>query len=110
QTDDFSVYSEKPLKLSIPSSQAPAAPKVAFIIPYFEWELNGKERRRKGNRLRVYLERPWFSSGEGEKLAVIISNNPKYEEEYETSKAYPNGKYHYVSKWGRDVTTFGHNL
>jgi hypothetical protein len=43
-------------------------------------------------------------------LAVIISNNPKYEEEYEISQTHPHGKYQYISKWGRDVTTFGKNL
>ncbi|MFY7938285.1 MAG: hypothetical protein ACOVOQ_12965 [Flavobacterium sp.] len=102
KSDDFSVYSEQPLKLSIPSSQAPVAPKVAFIIPYFEWEFTGNEKRRKGNRLRVYIERPWFSSGEGEKLAVIISNSPKYDSE--------KNLYQFISKWGRDVTTLGRNL
>ena len=111
ETDDseFSVFSET-VKVNIPSSQAPAAPKVAFIIPFFEWEFKSNERRRMGNRLRIYLERPWLSSGEGEKLAIIISNQPKYEEEYEVSKDHPHGKYQYISKWGRDITTFGTNL
>lgn len=100
--DEYTA-SSKPVIVNIPSSQAPSTPNVAFIIPFFEWETetDGHFRStRKGNRLRVYLEKPWFSSGENEKLAVIISSTPSYQVEKEGV----------ISKWGRDVTTRGRNL
>jgi hypothetical protein len=34
------------------------------------------ESRRLGNGLRVYLERPWYSSGDEEKLGVILREFP----------------------------------
>lgn len=33
-------------------------------------------QRRSGGGLRVYLDRPWFSSGEGELLGVVIKRQP----------------------------------
>ena len=62
----------------IPSSARPLAPQIEYIIPTFEWD-----RVEKGNLtltgrasgLRIYLKRPWYSSGEGEQLAVILSIN-----------------------------------
>jgi hypothetical protein len=61
--------------VNVLSSARPAAPEIAYIIPTFEWE-----RATKGNTivtgrasgLRIYIKRPWFSSGEGEQLAVIV--------------------------------------
>lgn len=60
----------------IPSSARPLAPQVEYVIPTFEWD-----RVEKGNLtltgrasgLRVYLKRPWYSSGEGEQLAVVLA-------------------------------------
>jgi hypothetical protein len=64
-----------PLWLDIPSSAHPSAPRVAYIVPTFKWERSrdGKTRKRIGGGLRIYLERPWFSSGEDERLAVVLS-------------------------------------
>ncbi|HEY0368105.1 MAG TPA: hypothetical protein VGC85_00780, partial [Chthoniobacterales bacterium] len=49
---------------------------VAYVIPTFGWErqteTNLKRSVRYGGGLRVYLERPWFSSGEGELLGVAL--------------------------------------
>ena len=38
-------------------------------LPRASWQIS---KRRKGGALRVYLDRPWFSSGEGELLAAIL--------------------------------------
>lgn len=67
------VRESEPVKVDIPNSARPMAPKVAYVLPLFGWakELGGQSMR-KGNALRVYLERPWFSSGDGEKLAVVL--------------------------------------
>jgi hypothetical protein len=60
----------------IPSSARPAAPGVVYVVPTFEWERHddGDQRRhvRRGNGVRVYLRRPWFSSGDGELLGVVL--------------------------------------
>lgn len=67
---------EKPL--NIKSTARPNAPKVLYIIPSFEWQgaWDDKSRRkishRVGGLLRVYLDRPWYSSGEGEQLAAVL--------------------------------------
>lgn len=67
-----------PKRLDIPSTARPAAPKVAWIVPTFGWtESSGRlttTRVRHGGGLRIFLERPWYSSGTGERLAVILAN------------------------------------
>jgi hypothetical protein len=59
-------------------SARPASPKVVKVTP--AWSLSGVggsisgggiSYSRKGGYLRVYLERPWFSSGAGELLGVV---------------------------------------
>jgi len=65
----------EPVELKILNSAPPAMPKIVYVIPSFKWE-----RDKSGNKitsvrrtgLRVYLERPWYSTGEGELLAVIL--------------------------------------
>jgi hypothetical protein len=46
------------------------------VVPAFGWEENRAAgtvtRRRKGGRLRVELARSWFTTGEGEAVAVIV--------------------------------------
>lgn len=61
--------------VNILSSARPVAPQVEYVIPTFEWD-----RKQTGNTiltarvsgLRIYLKRPWYSSGEGEQLAVVL--------------------------------------
>ncbi len=63
----------------IPNSARPAAPKVLYVVPTFGWDthrfpqLNTVRSKRAGRGLRVYLDRPWWSSGEGELLGVIVA-------------------------------------
>ncbi|HYG47007.1 MAG TPA: hypothetical protein VD846_03605 [Allosphingosinicella sp.] len=61
----------------VPSSSPPAAPVVRYVVPTFGWfesgEPGGKQRSwRDGGGLRVYLDRPWYSSGSNEMLAVLL--------------------------------------
>jgi hypothetical protein len=65
--------------VSIPSSANPAAPIVHSVLPLFRWD-GGTEpeqpvavRRRRRAGVRIYLERPWFSSGEDELLGVLLA-------------------------------------
>ncbi|MCX5256818.1 Ig-like domain-containing protein [Streptomyces canus] len=61
----------------VPSSARPAAPRVLYVVPAFEWRRqtgsNMLASHRHGHWLRVYLDGPWFSSGEGEQLGVVVS-------------------------------------
>ncbi|MER7585220.1 hypothetical protein [Kitasatospora sp. NPDC097691] len=62
----------------VPSSARPAAPRVLYVVPSFEWRrqtgTNLLASHRRGHWLRVYLDGPWFSSGQGEQLGVLVSD------------------------------------
>jgi hypothetical protein len=84
------------LLLHVPSSHRPDPPDVAYVVPTWSWEeretigvrpsLTSRRffrglrttriRRRVGGGLRVYLNRPWFSSGDGELLGVVVREQP----------------------------------
>ena len=66
-----------PMPMDVPSSAPPAMPHVLYAVPTLGWELGGgvngeTVRRRRGGGIRVYLDRPWFSSGDGELLGVVV--------------------------------------
>lgn len=61
----------------VPASLPPDVPQLVYVLPTFRWERakptrDARQSTRLGNGLRVYLERPWFSSGDGELLGVVI--------------------------------------
>ena len=62
----------------VDSSARPVVPVVRSVVPAFVWqeEVNGDVivRRRLGHRLRVELEAPWFTTGDGEQLAVLCGD------------------------------------
>lgn len=70
------------ITLDLPSTARPAAPRVAWVVPTFGWTDTTSNlglrhtRTRSGGGLRVFLERPWYSSGTGEQLAVILATAP----------------------------------
>ena len=91
-----------PIMVDVPSSARPLAPDVLYVIPTFGWErqesTNLKSEVRLGNGLRVYLNRPWYSSGEGELLGVVLwpgSQPPPDDTARETYKAF-------FTQWGLD--------
>lgn len=77
----------------IPSTKKPDIPSINKIVPLFfsKFQYDGSDRIRhegitlpasqyggvqyekKGNLLRIYIERGWYSSGEGEKFALIVN-------------------------------------
>jgi hypothetical protein len=69
-----------PLAIDIPSSRRPDAPKVLYVVPVFPWskdvQPNSIDSKRAGGGLRVYMDRPWFSSGTGEQLGVVLWQQP----------------------------------
>lgn len=76
QTADPGGTLKAGLEHHIPSSARPAAPEVLYALPTFRWVRNddGPQRRhvRHGKAVRVWLRRPWFSSGDGEQLGVVL--------------------------------------
>ncbi len=87
-----------PEVMYIPSSARPVAPQVEYLIPTFEWERNTNGATiitARISGLRVYLKRPWYNSGEGEQLGVIVYLNIS---DYFNSGNVP------VTTWGTDPT------
>ncbi|MEV7099721.1 hypothetical protein AB0M80_43585 [Amycolatopsis sp. NPDC051045] len=66
---------------SVKSSARPVAPVVVSVVPAFSWQeeraAGTVTRHRLGGRLRVELARPWFTTGEGEGLAVLVWPGPE---------------------------------
>jgi hypothetical protein len=64
-----------PAPIDVLSTARPAAPRVLYVVPTFGWShsttTTGQSSGRSGNGLRVYLDRPWWSTGQDEQLAVI---------------------------------------
>ena len=86
--------SSPPIMLDILSTAQPEAPKVLYVVPTFKWEASPQGHRRVGGGLRVYLDRPWYSSGDGEQLAVVL---------YPDAKAtVPEKAKPFVTQWGLD--------
>ena len=89
----------------IPGSRRPDAPKIAYVVPTFRWSEPASAGAgsivsiRRGNGLRVYLERPWFSSGEGELLGVVIGSSTPSEQPFSNL---PDELIGFVSQWGQD--------
>nr|BFD86755.1 hypothetical protein StreXyl84_61560 [Streptomyces sp. Xyl84] len=66
---------------SVLSSARPTAPRLLYCMPTLSLEQDDGPsgtlvRRRRGGGVRVYLERPWFSSGDGELLGVVLGEPP----------------------------------
>ena len=92
--DDGASTVSAELTVSVPSSARPAPPIVHSTIPLFRWSHDDPsgtepasandetaqrgqpiaERHERLAGVRIYLQRPWFSSGEGELLAVLTGN------------------------------------
>jgi hypothetical protein len=64
------------------NTATPPRPSIAYIVPMFGWhrqgtaEEEGFTSQRDAGGLRVYLEGPWFVSGEGEQLGVVVTSMP----------------------------------
>ena len=91
--------------VDVPSSARPAAPKVLYVIPTFRWETTDPvddqfTSERQGGGLRVYLERPWWSSGQGELLGVLLWNRA-------AAADLPPEAEPYVTRWGQDPLWHG---
>jgi hypothetical protein len=93
--DDLSVVGPT-RTLDVPSSARPPKVLVRDVLPLFRWE-EGTEpdhpfafRRIRRSGVRIYLERPWYATGDGELLGVLLALG---------SDAFVHGS---VSQWGGD--------
>jgi len=87
---------------SVECSARPAVARPLYCVPTFGWDLESPSpdptlpghirSRRLGNGIRVYLDRPWWSSGNGEQLGVVLLNSPSM----------PERLRHLVTQWGLD--------
>lgn len=97
----------EPVTIDILSSARPAAPDIAYVIPTFGWQRGAASQEvtstRTGGGLRVYLHRPWFSSGEGELLGVVLAHGARASTPARLAGAVdPATSRSYVTHWGSD--------
>jgi hypothetical protein len=87
--------------LDIPNSARPAAVKPLYAVPAFAWTSGDNAgiitKNRRGGGLRLYMDRPWYSSGDGELLGLVL-RPAKYQA---VSKDWMTLR-KYVSEWGMD--------
>jgi hypothetical protein len=113
--DDSLVFTRKSeeVSLQVPSSARPEAPRILYVVPTFGWERTpepASERRstRVGGGLRVYLERPWYSSGDDERLGVVLPQPSLRRAQTRTrgrrlpAQVVPDELKPYVTQWGGD--------
>ena len=93
------------------SSSPPRVPSVAYLVPELGWKLQVDtseqaspptlSHTRVGGLLKVYLDRPWFTSGAGEKLGIVLwpFRNPVPSEK---NKGLPDIPQNLVTQWGMD--------
>ncbi|GAA0345512.1 hypothetical protein [Streptomyces blastmyceticus] len=70
------------VRRDILSSARPAAPAVVSVLPTQRWsretQPDGTRVSRRTGGVRVYLKRPWFSSGDEELLGVLVTDGIQY--------------------------------
>ncbi|MDP9333477.1 MAG: hypothetical protein M3Q30_09235, partial [Actinomycetota bacterium] len=69
-------------RVNVKSTARPDAPHVLYAVPTFDWPTPVPapgwptlEHTRGGGGLRIYVDRPWYSSGAGELLGVVMTAN-----------------------------------
>ena len=82
------------------NSSRPDAPKFLYALPLFEWDSPPgtpgiTARARVGGGLRIYLDRPWYSSGAGELLGVVFLEGVEF-------LTLTNSVKPLVTQWGAD--------
>jgi hypothetical protein len=64
------------VELDILNTARPSVPVLEYVVPGFVWSKSpGRERNKVNMRngtIRVYMRRPWYSSGDDERIAVIL--------------------------------------
>jgi hypothetical protein len=85
-------------QMHIPNSARPAAPHPLYVIPaYRRVQSDEGTVTRTGGTLRIYLNRPWWSSGDQERLGVVC-----WHAGASTDALPPDDLAPYVTQWGFD--------
>ncbi len=102
--DEFAVWGET-LALEVPSTAKPSAPIIDRVVPAFRWTRKKNYSQRQCG-LRVYLKGPWFSSGDGEQLAVVClsgaDEDVRVTESEATHRARVRANDPTATQWGED--------
>lgn len=79
--------------VNVPASRRPDPMVVLYAVPTFKWSTStdGSTVTRTGRGIRVYFDRPWYSSGDDELVGVLLSPSGT-----------PSRVDKYTSEWGRD--------
>lgn len=101
------VRESAPQVINVLNAARPAAPSVLYVLPTFKWETAPADTttasrissKRRGRGLRVYMERPWWSSGDGELLGVVLWPGPTSSG---VPPTVPDKLRPYVTQWGVD--------
>jgi hypothetical protein len=77
--DEQNITRRSPaVTVDVLNSAPPPAPRVLYVLPTFVWQESSDKawltRTRRSGGVRVYLDRPWYSSGDGELLGVALWN------------------------------------
>lgn len=95
-------------KVNILSSARPKAPEIDYIVPTFEWRktqtTDAVRHQRMGGGLRIYLKRPWFSTGDDEMLAVILPDAKSNIQSFVSANPGYSSNY---THWGIDPILYG---
>ncbi len=96
----------QPKTLNILSAARPAAPRVLYIVPTFTWQMNTGSTDKKvvssqrTGGIRIYLDRPWYTSGDGQLLGAIIW--PGSTSNFLINQSLPERVKPYITQWGLD--------
>lgn len=84
-TNDKLIRRGPAKELHILSTKRPDTVDLLYVVPSFKWVEETKElvggvvtSTRRGGGLRVYMKRPWYSSGNGELLGVVLYSTKKF--------------------------------
>ncbi len=95
-------------RISVPSSARPKAPEVVDVVPILQWSGEVKSTSIKSTKsasaFRIFIDRPWFSSGDGEQLGVVLFRDPA------PLTSIDDSLQRYVTEWGADPVFKGNVL
>jgi hypothetical protein len=129
---DTTVSTQHPVLVDILSTARPDTPKISHVVPIYDWELTQPNSKttvseRSPSALRIFLSRPWWSSGIDELLGVVtwpaaeaetvnpfpIARLPRSEHKqrvafgFSANTAIPDDQSQYVTDWGADPVFAG---
>lgn len=62
---------DQPTEIVLRATERPAALTPKSLLPAYVWSTNGATRSRKA-KVRIRLRRPWWTSGEDERLGIVV--------------------------------------